>query len=314
MNREHLNTYIKATEAMILPESVSSVNQASKFLSRLPLRLQKYIAAKGSSKQPYMGFVVEPYSFFLSYEIADPEAAARLLPKGYRLAPVSMFAETRPRPAAVLGAFNVHTSVFWGSRLELYLIAENLETGLMSWIIAEYETNTNSYDPGRGFTGATTARSTVTTSHRGELIVDVEGRDSGKRLELEADLGQALRRGLSQRLWVEGNLSVDYGGGLDDGEGQPFGLIFDPAEMESALRLPLGDLRIARNDFGSEYLAKEPFEAACFPFAQHFVTTSMPAYIGLSDASELEGAVLGFGRRAAPSARPAAALNAAIVG
>jgi hypothetical protein len=297
MQYEQLVRYIKVTEEMILPEQVARVNQASGFLRRLPLKVQKSIANKGSEKNPYMGFVVEPYAFFLSYEITDVEAASRLLPSGYRLAPVSMFEGEEPRFAAILGAFNVHTSVFWGSRVELYLIAENQNTGLMSWIIADYETNTISFDPGQGFTGPTTSRSVVTTSYQGEVIIDVVGRKSGKRLALTADLNGASRKGLNQRLWVEGNLSVDYGDTLDAGDTKPFGLIFDPEEMRSALTLSLDSLRVEENSLGSGYLASKPFEAACFPFAQHFATTSLPVDSGLRNAAELEEAVTRFSER-----------------
>jgi hypothetical protein len=314
MRHEQLVSYIKLTESMILPEQVARVNQASGFLRKLPLKLQKRIATRGSVKNPYMGFVVEPFSFFLSYELRDPAAASRLLPAGYRLVPVSMFEGERPRLAAILGAFNIHTSVFWGSRLELYLIAENEKTGRMSWIIAEYETNTNSYDPGQGFTGSTTAHSVVTTSYAGEVIVDVRGRKSGSRLSLTAAIEGAPRHGLNQRLWVEGNLSVDYGGSLDAGDTQPFGLIFDPAEMKSALKVPLGGLSIEENTLGSAYLSERPFEAACFPYAQHFITTSMPKDIGLGSAEELEEAVARFSSTRGGGTPLMTGLNAALIG
>jgi hypothetical protein len=290
MHYEKLIRYIKTTEEMIEPEQVARVNQASSFLRRLPISLQKRIARKGSEKNPYMGFVVEPYAFFLSYGIRDPEAASRLLPPGYRLVPVSMFEGGEPRLAAIIGAFNIHTSVFWGSRLELYLIAENEKSGMMSWIIAEYESNTNSFDPGQGFTAPSTERSVVTTSFEGEVIIDVLGKASRSRLDLIAGLQGSAPAPLDQRLWVEGNLSVDYGGGLEGGDSQPFGLIFDPGEMASALKVPLMNVRIEANSLGSGYLDAHPFEAACFPYAQHFVTTSMPVGIGLRDAADLDAA------------------------
>ena len=71
----------------------------------------------------------------------------------------------------ILGAFNVHTSVFWGSRVELYVIARNTRTGMLSWIICDYESNTISYGPGQGFSTSSTSRAVVTTSHAGEVIV-----------------------------------------------------------------------------------------------------------------------------------------------
>jgi hypothetical protein len=290
MRYDQLIRYIKTSEGMIEPDQVARVNQASTFLRRLPLPLQKRIARKGSEKNPYMGFVVEPYAFFLSFGIRDIEEASRILPPGYRLVPVSMFDGGEPRPAAIIGAFNIHTSVFWGSRLELYLIAENENTGMMSWIIAEYESNTISFDPGQGFIAPSAERSVVTTSFKGEVIVDVLGRASRNQLTLVAGLQGSAQAPLDQRLWVEGNLSVDYGGGLEGKDSQPFGLIFDPGEMASALKVPLQNLRIEKNSLGARYLEARPFEVACFPFAQHFVTTSMPVDIGLRDAAGLEAA------------------------
>ena len=65
--------------------------------------------------------------------------------------PTAIFEETEPRICGVIGAFNVHTSVFWGTRVELSLIAENTTTGMLSWVICDYESNTISYDPGQGF-------------------------------------------------------------------------------------------------------------------------------------------------------------------
>ena len=294
MTGKELNEYVKATELMVVPGKVAQVSQFSSFLQKLPLKWQKGIAARGAKTNPYMGFIVEPYSFFLSYEVTDIDAAQKLLPEGYRIVPTSMVAESRPRPSVIIGAFNIHTSVFWGSRVEVYLIAENIKTGLLSWIIVTYETNTNSFDPGQGFIGATTSRSVVTTSYRGDVIVDVEGADSGHRIALSAPVGAGTLAALNQRLWIEGNLSVDYGSTLNDGPSEPFGLIFDPREMESALMIPLEKVSVDINTLCGTYTAKEPYEAGCFPFAQHFVTTSMPKGTNMKNAQDLEDAALSF--------------------
>jgi hypothetical protein len=45
-------------------------------------------------------------------------------------------------------------------------------------------------------------------------------------------------RALDQRLWVEGNLSVDYGGELQQST-KPVSLVFDPKEMQQAMRARL---------------------------------------------------------------------------
>ena len=201
-----------------------------------------------------------------------------------------MFVDTPARPCAIISAFNVHTSVFWGSRVEFYLIAENCKTGLLSWIIGEYESNTHSYDPSQGFIGPSTSHSVVTTSYVGEVIVDVASAQSANSLALVADLNNGVLTDLDQRLWVEGNLSVDYGGELQECT-KPFSLVFDPKEMARALKLPLDDISLCTNTFGGGMLDPMPFEAACFPYAQHFVTTSVPTATTMRTAEDLEQAV-----------------------
>jgi hypothetical protein len=173
MQTNDLRRYIKTTEKMVVPAKVASATQGSALLRNLPLRLQRYIVERGARTNPYMSFVVEPYSVFLTFEVTDTEAAEQILPPNYSMFPSSMFSDTPKRPCAIISAFNVHTSVFWGSRVEFYLIAENCKTGLLSWIIIEYESNTHSYDPSQGFIGPSTSHSVVTTSYLGEIIVDV---------------------------------------------------------------------------------------------------------------------------------------------
>ena len=93
---------------------------------------------------------------------------------------------------------------------------------------------------------------------------------------------------LDQRLWIEGNLSVDYGGRLAHEGSEPFGLVFDPGEMGQALQVPLDSTAIERNTFGAEFLADSPYSVACFPFAQHFLTTSYPRSSPIRDQASLE--------------------------
>ena len=290
MQVKDLRRFIKTTEKMVLPARVASVTQGSSFLRKLPLRFQRYIVNRGARSNPYMSFVVEPYPVFLAFEVRDIEAAERFLPPNYSLFPSAMFNDTAKRPCAIISAFNVHTTVFWGSRLEFYLIAENCKTGLLSWIIIEYESNTHSYDPSQGFVGPSTLHSVVTTSYLGEIIVDVESAKSDHSLKLVADLKNAILTQLDQRLWVEGNLSVDYGGKLQQCT-KPFSLVFDPNEMTQALKVRLNDISLCTNTFGDGILDPKPFEVACFPYAQHFVTTSVPTATAMRTAEDLEKAV-----------------------
>jgi hypothetical protein len=283
-----LRRFVTLTELKVSPKQVGRLYAHAELLAKLPVRVQRWIVHRAGG-DPTMGFVVEPYCLFLAYEIEDPAAAQALLPPGYRLVPTSMFADGEPRYCGILGAFNVHASVFWGSRVELYLIAEHTETGMLTWIICDYESNTISYDPGEGFSGASTSRSVVTTTHAGEVLVDVHSTQRPNRLTATAALPGAAMRALDQRLWVDGNLAVDYGGRLMDEASVPFGLIFDPGEMVQALDVPL-HATTAANTFGAGFLATEPFEVACFPYAQHFLTSSYPLASPIRDEQALVAA------------------------
>jgi hypothetical protein len=297
MIKSELIKFIKNSEKMVLPGTVGIMYQRAEMLRKLPSKLQKYIVDKASNKDDYIGFIVEPYAFFLAYEITNVDEANKHLPPDYELVPSAMFDDSPPRICAILGMFNVHSSVFWGNRIELYVIAENKRTGMLSWIICDYESNTISYDPGRGFAGSTTKHSVVTTSHEGEVIVDIEGAQSSNQISLTADLNSGKQTRLNQRLWVEGNLSVDYGGDLEDDESVPFGLIFDPALMAQALKISLDDVQIAHNSFGRNMMSERPFEACCFPFAQHFLTTSFPKENLIKDENGLENAIQKFNNK-----------------
>jgi len=121
-------------------------------------------------------------------------------------------------------------------------------------------------------------------------MIDVVSAQSDNNLVLIADLNNAVLKELDQRLWVEGNLSVDYGGELQQCT-KPFSLVFDPKEMTQALMVPLDYISLCTNTFGAGALDPMPFEVACFPYAQHFVTTSVPTATSMRTAEDLEQAV-----------------------
>jgi hypothetical protein len=61
--------------------------------------------------------------------------------------------------------------------------------------------------------------------------------------------------------------------------------------MRQALKLPLDDILLCTNTFGGEFLDPKPFEVACFPYAQHFITSSVPTATTMRTADDLEKAV-----------------------
>lgn len=290
MQKTDLINYIKTTENNVEPLKVASGIQGVSFFSKLPRSFQNFIIKRSSKVGSTMSFIVEPYSTFLSFEIVDTKAAEKLLPPGYKLLPGSLFNGGEERLCAIVGAFNVHTSVFWGSRLEFYIVAENQTTGLLSWIIVSYETNTASFDPNRGFIGPTTSHSVVTTSYEGEMIVDVKSAENLNHISYTADLSQSQNVGMNERLWIEGNLSVDYGGDLHQAT-DPFALVFDPNEVAQGKKVSPDHVNISINTYGQGFLNPKPYEVAYFPYAQHFTTTTFPEATTMRTAQDLEAGV-----------------------
>lgn len=288
MDKNNRIKFIKFTEKMVTPKKVATIFQGAEFMRRLPRFLQKKIMENGAKTDPYISFIVEPYSLFLAYEVLDEEKLSGFLPANYELAGCSMFQGGKKKKCVIIGAFNVHTSVFWGNRVEVYIIARNKKTGMISWIIHEYETNTISYDPGRGFIEPGTKHSILTTSFKGEVILDVEGRDSRRKIQVNAHINNAKFKKLNRDLWIEGNLSVDYSSDLNEVKTKPFGLIFDPAEMNEALSVNLNHVEIVANTFLPGYIKPAPFEVCCFPFAQHFYTTTIPREHKMENEKDLE--------------------------
>jgi hypothetical protein len=288
LHPSELPRFVTTTESKISPQAVAKLYARAEMLAKLPLAVQRWIVDHAGG-DPNMGFVVDPYCLFLAYEIEDLAAAEVLLPPGYELLPTSMFADGQPRHVAIIGAYNVRTSAFWGGRVELNLIAEHVESGMLTWIICDYESDTINYDPGQGFSGATTSRSVITTTHAGDVLVDVRSEQRPNELRVQAALPGAPMRALDERLWVDGNLSVDYGGRLMHESSQPFGLVFDPGEMTRALDIPMASVDAA-NTFGAGFLSSEPVEVACFPYAQHFLTSGSVKSSRISDHHGLVGA------------------------
>jgi len=285
MNKE-ITEFIKDTERKITPDGIAMTFNNAQKLMKLPKFVQNYIIKQNTKSNQYMGFVVEPYSLFLAYEITE-EQVKDYITDAYELVPISIFDQSEKKLCAIIGCFNVHTSVFWGSRFELYIIAKNKKNGLISWLICDYESNTFHYDPGKGFLPSTLQKSVFTTSYDGKLICDIESKASNTKIDLMVDINQHNCIYLNQRLWIEGNLSIDYGGELDNNGNDPFGLVFDPMEMKCAQHIEVDQIEINHLDFGFIKSHMKPFEACCFPFAQHYMTTVFPEGHMMKDENDL---------------------------
>ncbi|MFH1426311.1 MAG: hypothetical protein ABIG66_02655 [Candidatus Kerfeldbacteria bacterium] len=221
-----------------------------------------------------MGFVVEPYSLFLCFELQDIEKAKALLPKGFSMVKAKVHEGDAPKYYGIIGSFNAHTSGFWGTRQETYVIAEDEATGLMTWVIIGIESNSISFEPKDGLQGSNADDAVVTQDANGTIIVDIERNDKSGRLELLCETKKGEWKNLDERLWLEGNLSVTYGGELAETCCKPFSLTFDPEEVEKGLVLPMEDLDIRTGTLIPDFFKQRPSQVVTFPYSQHFISDS----------------------------------------
>ncbi len=276
MTRNENSQFIEKVEQLVQPEDVNTISFLGDANKVLPLSIQQAIVRKGAPKAPYMGFIVEPYCFFLTYEITDPEAALRYLPDGYDLVPFKMFEdEEEEKNLLVIGTFSARTSAFTGLRSEFYLIARNRESQISSWFIIGYETNTNSYDPGHGFTGYSLENSYLTTTPYGDLLIHLNSRKKGPLLTVKASLKNAPMKKLAGPIWFEHNFHTDYGKDLRGSEESIFSLVYDPATMEEALYIEPEKVKIEKMLIFNEFIySTRPASILCFPYAQHYFINS----------------------------------------
>lgn len=288
MDREEYNRFALKSESLVRPKDIIPISFLGDFNKYLPKSVQQKMVEAGTKKAPYMGFIVDPYCFFMTYPIKDMEKAKEALPEGYELAETSLFKDEVKRPLMVVGVFSIRTSAFMGKRLECYLIAKRKDTGRMAWIITDYETDTSSHDPKNGFCGFSADSAVHTATPYGELLLRMENTRSGKSFSAHVDLESGKTETLDEKLWVEGNFCVDYGGFIKDPGSLPFSLIFDPYLMREAKRIPLEKVSVEKNTFMADIIdVSNPLSAAVFPYSQHFVIRQDMAGENLSSEKDV---------------------------
>lgn len=283
--------FTKGVERLIDPINVGTIHFLQFFNSLLPKSIQRKIVESSSQKTPSMGFVVEPYSYFLCYEIEDIEKAKELIPDGFELVKTKIFKDDKPKYYSIFGCINTHTSAFYGLRVEFYIIAEDIKTGLLSWIIIDYDSNTISYDKKNALKSPNSSGSVITTNYDGILMVDVHNNDNQRKLVFESDIKKGIMKPLDQRLWLEGNLSIGYGKNVSLNDPYIFGLKFDPLEFKQALEMPIDSLNMEINTWFPGLIKDKPSQLACFPYAQHFISDSPGFSSQLKTKEELVKAV-----------------------
>ena len=203
--------YSKGVEKLVDPMMVGQSHYMQTRLNKLPVWLQRKIVTSATKKATKMPFIVEPYCFFLFYEIPDPSKVQKFMPEGFAPAKSAVFEGGPEKYYGIVSMFRIHTSVFWGARAEYYLVAKNNNTGLLSWIMMDYISDSISYDEKHGLKSPDVKGAVMTTTCEGEFVCDMESLDRKKIVKCEASLMSAKMKALDQKLWIEGNTSIAYG-------------------------------------------------------------------------------------------------------
>jgi hypothetical protein len=210
-----------------------------------------------------------------------------LLPDRFELAKARVFADDEPEYYLGIGNLSTRASTFWGVRQESYLIAEDKETGLLSWIFIDILSNTIIALPSKGIADPNSRNAVFTTNSKGEVILDFEDDNTNRRFSLTGSIGRGKMRPLDQGLWLMGNTSIGHRRDLADGDDDPFAVIFDPAEVVEALDIPTGDIRVAENTLFPGLADLEPCKVVCFPYAQHYIADSPGCHTSVRNRDEM---------------------------
>jgi hypothetical protein len=274
MKVENDEKFIRNVENMVSPEESSYLFFFQRFKSLLPGSLFRNVLYRTSKKTPRIGFVIEPYSFFLFYRLKNVELAESMLPERYELIKSRIFADEEPDYFMGMGIFNTRASTFQGARLESYLIAKDRETGLVSWIFIDIWSNTLISEPITGISDPNCDPAYITTNSWGDIFIDFKEKKSERRLSLKGKLTGGKLRPLDQPLWVMGNTSIAHRKELTGKNDDPFAVVFDPAEVREALDIPVKDVDVRINNMFPDLAEEGLNKVLCFPYAQHYIADS----------------------------------------
>jgi hypothetical protein len=287
MEIQNEEKFIKGVESLINPMEVSNILFFQKLKRLLTSNIMKRFLYRASKKTPYIGFAIDPYSLFLFFRLSDIEYAKSMLPERYELSKTSLFADDEPDYYMGIGNLNTRASTFWGTRQEVYLIATDKKTGLLSFIFIDILSNTIIALPTKGIADPNCERAIFTTNSKGEIFLDIQEERTSRKLILTGSIKRGKMRRLDQSLWLMGNTSVGHCKRFIKGEDNPFAVIFDPAEVHEALDIPLEDIRITENTLFPGLAHPEISRVICFPFTQHYIADSPGCYTKVKDRDDL---------------------------
>lgn len=288
----NIHDFAIGVEKMVDPMEVGKTHYSQTKLAKLPIWLQKKIVKSHTQRAERMPFVVEPYCSFLFYKIPDPTKVEKFMPEGFKPAKSAAFTGDKEEYYGIVSMFRIHTNVFWGARAEYYLVAENEKTGLLSWVMMDYLSDTISYDEKSGLKSPDAKNACITTTCEGDFICDLESENHKKYAIADFNLKNAKARELNQRLWIEGNTSIAYGPRAGEPDGDLFSLTFFPEEMKEALDVPLKDVKEAKvaSDTTGKFGAVLD-KVISFPYAQHMLSDAPGVHTHYGSEQALREAV-----------------------
>lgn len=288
MEIQNEERFIKGVESLINPMAVSDLLFFQKLKKLLPPIILKKLLFRASRNTPYIGFAIDPYSLFLFFRLSNIENAKSILPERYELARTRLFIDDEPDYYMGIGNLNTRASTFWGTRQEVYLIAKDKTSGLISFIFIDILSNTIIALPAEGIADPNCSKAIFTTNSKGEIFLDIQEKKTERRLSLTGSIKRGKMRMLDQDLWLMGNTSIGHCRKYTHGgEDVPFAVIFDPAEVLEALEIPTEDIRISENTLYPGLAHPELSKAICFPFAQHYIADSPGIYTKVNNRDEL---------------------------
>lgn len=287
MEIQNEDKFIRTVENLIRPMEVSDLLFFQKLKGLMPPFLMKKMLYRASRNTPYIGFVIEPYSLFLFFKLKDHEAARSMLPARYELAKTRLFEDDEPEYYMGIGNLGTRASSFWGTRQEVYLIATDKNTGLLSFIFIDILSDTLIALPSKGIADPNCSTAIFTTSSKGNVFLEVKEKKTGRAFQLTGSIKNGKLRQLDETLWVMGNTSIGYSKKLAQGDDHLFAVIFDPAEVKEALDIPPGDIRITENSLFPGLAEPDPCTVICFPYAQHYIADSPGCATVVKDQQEL---------------------------
>ncbi|MGW8315468.1 MAG: hypothetical protein ACWGNV_07700 [Bacteroidales bacterium] len=287
MELQQEEKFIKGVEQLIEPMKVSNLLFFQNLKGLLPPTLLRRLLYRASKNTPHIGFVIEPYSLFLFFRLKDLDYARSMLPDRYELTRTKLFDEDEPEYYMGLGNLGTRASTFWGTRQEAYLIATDKKTGLLSFIFIDILSNTIIALPTKGIADPNCKKAIFTTSSKRQIFLDIEENKTGRTFSLTGSIKRGKARRLYEPLWLMGNTSIGHSRKFVEGEDHPFAVVFDPAEVEEALDIPPGDIRITENTLFPGLADSEPSKVICFPFAQHYIADSPGCYTTVKDRDDL---------------------------